>query len=281
MLSNFHTHTCFCDGVGTLLDYVQNAKIMGLKCLGFSSHAPLPFPCSWCLKESDLNAYLNELSQLQANSELEVYKGLEVDYIPDVTGPKKFKNLLDYTIGSIHFVDFLPDGSPWEIDGSQSAFEKGLKDIFHNRIQNAVQRYFELTQKMVQTDCPDIIGHLDKIKIQNRHKKFFSEQERWYQSELKTTLDYISRFGGIVEVNTRGMYQGKATEPYPGYQALAYIRQKGIPITLSSDAHHPSQLTKGFRALMKELSRIGFRELHVRQNGKWQPVPLISYGTSL
>lgn len=280
MVSNFHTHTDYCDGVGSCLDYVTSAKAVGLVSLGFSSHAPLPFPCAWSLQENQLSTYLNELTQLQASHELEVYKGLEVDYIPNLTGPKKFKHLLDYTIGSIHFVDQLPDGTPWEIDGSHTLFCKGLDQVFNNNIEAVTHRYFELTREMVEKDCPDIIGHLDKIKIQNQYGSYFSEREPGYWNELKITLDHISRYGGIVEVNTRGLYQGKTTEPYPGYKALAYMYQKGIPITLNSDAHHPHQLTKGFIATVKELFRIGFRELHILQRGAWKAVPLTLYGVA-
>lgn len=280
MVSNFHTHTSYCDGVGSCLDYVTSAKAQGIVSLGFTAHAPLPFPCAWSIGENLLREYLTEIEQLQINHELELYKGMEVDYIPNVTGPEKFKHLLDYTIGSIHFVDQLPDGTPWEIDGPHIAFKNGLNQIFNANIKDAVHRYFELIREMVEKDCPDIIGHIDKIKIQNHHTHYFSETEPWYWNELKTTLDHISRYGGIVEVNTRGLYLGKTAEPYPGIKALSYMHHKGISITLNSDAHHPNQLTKEFLPTAKMLHRIGFRELHVLQRGKWRPTPLTLYGVA-
>jgi histidinol-phosphatase (PHP family) len=280
MVSNFHTHTAHCDGTGSCIDYVLYAKEQGLVSLGFSSHAPLPFPCRWSLPENHLADYLDEITHLQINHEIELYKGLEVDYIPHVTGPKKFKHLLDYTIGSVHFVDYLPDGTPWEIDGPHAVFSMGLDQIFNNNMRDVIHRYFQITREMVESDCPDIIGHLDKIKIQNHHSPYFSETESWYWSEVKATLDHISRHGSIVEVNTRGLYQGKTVEPYPGLKALTYMHQKGIPITLNSDAHHPNQLAKGFFATVKELYRIGFRELHILQRGTWRPIPLTLYGVA-
>ena len=63
---------------------------------------------------------------------------------------------------------------------------------------------------MVETECPDVVGHLDKIKMQNVNGKFFKEEEKWYQEAVIKTLKTIAEKGVIVEVNTRGVYK-KAT----------------------------------------------------------------------
>src|SRR4051812_3940064 len=116
MWANFHTHSKYCDGKGELQEYINSARKNGVIALGFSSHAPVPFECKWCMKRSNLDAYLDEIEGLQKeNSDLEIYKSLEIDFIPGVISPFQFRDQLDYTIGSIHFVDKLPDGKPWEI----------------------------------------------------------------------------------------------------------------------------------------------------------------------
>lgn len=279
MWTNYHTHSRYCDGVGELSEYAAQAVANGVTSLGFSSHAPVPFNCSWCMKQESVKAYLENIEQLKAGlPSLQLYKGMEVDYIPGVISPADFKAMLDYTIGSIHFIDRFPDGKPWEIDGAHALFLSGLEAIFHYDIRAAVTRYFELTREMIVNAVPDVIGHLDKIKIQNQGNKFFDEADPWYRQEVIRTLDALAGTGVIVEVNTRGLYQKKSTTPYPSPWILEELRRRNIDITLSSDAHHPKDLLNQFQQTAPLLVAIGFRKISILRDGSWQPVTLTPDG---
>jgi histidinol-phosphatase (PHP family) len=267
MWSNFHTHTTYCDGIGSLKDCLQ---ISGIKSIGFSSHAPLPFGTAWAMRAEHLQDYLQEIKNLRIEEKsIELYAGLEVDYIPGIIAPTNFNNL-DYTIGSIHFVDAFPDGQPWEIDGVHSLFLEGLQTIFHNKPREAWSRYFELTREMIRQAPPTILGHLDKMKIQNINSTLFDEQELWYREEIKQTIDSLKGTNIIVEVNTRGLYQKKSATTYPSPWILAQIKAAGIPVTLSSDAHHPKQLFNEFSETAQLLKSIGFKQLSILLQGTWQ-----------
>jgi histidinol-phosphatase (PHP family) len=281
MWSNFHMHSNFCDGAANPADYVEQAKSMGITSLGFSSHAPVPFDCRWCMKRERFEAYLDTIELLKKKTEaLEIYTGLEIDYIPGVISPTDFKSRLDFTIGSIHFVDKSSDQIPWEIDGAHKVFLEGLASIFKNDIRAAVTRYYELTRDMVQKSSPDVVGHLDKIKIQNPDYKFYRESETWYQEEIDKTLQVIAHAGSIVEVNTRGIYQKKTPETYPAPWILEKIHQLNIPITLSSDAHHPKDIVSQFELTTAMLLSIGFKKITILRNGSWSPVKLTADGIS-
>ena len=131
MWSNFHMHCNYCDGKAEMIEYVQQAKSMGMLSIGFSSHAPVSFPCLWCMKAEKFDSYLQSIETLKDSvSGIEIYKGLEVDFIPGIVSVENFRKDLDYTIGSIHFVDRYPDGRPWEIDGMHTLFLDGLEKIF-------------------------------------------------------------------------------------------------------------------------------------------------------
>lgn len=279
MWSNFHTHTTYCDGKTTVSGCADKARALNMASIGISSHAPLPFDCNWCMKRDSLTAYLQDIDTARRhNPGLEIYKGLEVDFIPGEISPATYGSQLDYTIGSIHFVDRLPDGRRWEIDGPHSFFLEGLEAIFQNDIQTAISRYLELTREMIITAPPDVVGHLDKIKIQNTGNKFFSESEAWYRQAMTKTLDVIAAAGAVMEVNTRGIYQKKTPAAYPGPWVLELAFQKGIPVTLNSDAHHPDDLTSQFEETATLLADIGFRTLTVLKNGSWQPIPFTPHG---
>lgn len=282
MWSNFHAHSRYCDGKGDLGDYCKKANEISLLNFGFSSHAPLPFSSTWCMKPGVLTDYLEAIDRLQlAHPELNIYKGLEVDFIPGIISPLDFEDQLDYTIGSIHFVEQFPDGRRWEIDGLHTFFMEGLKAIFALDAKAAIVRYFELTRQMISTACPSIVGHLDKIKIQNTGDKFFTESDPWYRDEIIKTLDLIQKAGCIVEVNTRGLYQKKSLTPYPSPWILELLLQKNIPVTLSSDAHHPDDLINQFSETAFLLRSLGFKKITTLKKGEWRQVDFNENGIAL
>ncbi|MEM9831082.1 MAG: histidinol-phosphatase [Bacteroidota bacterium] len=272
--TNYHSHCYFCDGKEAPEVYIQEAIRLGMPAYGISSHAPLPYETSWAMSESDRNDYVFEIDKLKEKyaGQIEVYRGLEVDFIPDVAGPRwvKEKYALDYTIGSVHFVDFFVDGYPWEIDGRHQVFLRGLSEMFTNNIEAAIQRYYALIRQMAQEDPPDIVGHLDKIKIQNENGRLFDEQAEWYRDEVVQTLDVIAQTGLIVEVNTRGLYKQITDEPYPSYWVLNQMRERDIPIVLNSDAHHPREITSHFSKVNEQLLNIGYNQVRILYQDQWQ-----------
>jgi histidinol-phosphatase (PHP family) len=218
-----------------------------------------------------MHEYFDEIEQLSAiHHDLEIYKGLEVDYIPDEINPLQFNDVLDYTIGSVHFVEKFSDGRGWEIDGSHQSFLEGLEKIFAGNIKAVVVRYFELTREMIKGFPPTIIGHLDKIKIQNIENKFFNENDSWYQQEVIKTIEAIEDSDCIVEVNTRGLYQKKSYTTYPSPWILQLILEKNIPITINSDAHHADDLIACFPETAKFLRQLGFQQVAALYDGQWR-----------
>lgn len=279
MWSNFHTHSRYCDGKGELTDHTEVARSKKIFSLGFSSHAPLPFPCKWCMKSEDLQEYLDNLTGLRESSKsIEIYKGLEVDFIPGVISPSTFASQLDYTIGSVHFAEKFENGQYLEIDGPHNLFLEGLEQIFKNNIRELISLYYELTRLMIDTDCPTIVGHLDKIKIQNIDGKFFNESDSWYRSEIEKTLRTIASSGAVVEVNTRGIYQKKTADTYPSPWVLKEILNRNIPVTLNTDAHRPEDLTNEFENAARLLLDIGFKKISTLREGRWQQLQFDQHG---
>lgn len=230
------------------------------------------------MKAENLAVYLNELNTIRHETSVEVYEGLEVDFVPGRISPSQFKAQLDYTIGSIHFVHAFADGTPWEIDSTLAHFKEGLHHIFDNDVKAAVTQYLALTRQMVEEGKPDIVGHLDKIKMHNTQQFFFDEHEEWYQREMRKTLDTIAANGCIIEINTRGLYQKKTTTTYPSPWLWPEIQKRNIPITLNSDAHLASDLTNGFPSVAQQLAKAGFKKLRILSNGSWKDASFGEHG---
>ena len=277
--ANHHAHSHFSDGRLSPEDYLQNAIKQGLETYGFSDHAPIDLPGVGAMSRETLPKYLAEIDRLKEayGDQIGIYKSLEVDYIPNVIDAATDYIVaagLDYVIGAVHFVDYFADGRPWSFESSLENFEKAVLEIFDGKAEAAVIRYYELIRDMVNDQPPDVVAHLDRIKKLNVGDCFFSEQADWYQQAVRKTLETIAAAGCIMEVNTKGLYRNETTEPYPGRWALTQAREMGIPVQLSSDAHHPEDITKGFREAGKLLREVGYEECAVFRQGAWEPVPL-------
>lgn len=202
---------------------------------------------------------------------------MEIDYIPGVISPSdlQFKRyILDYCIGSVHFVDRNQNNQQWGIDASQAEFEIGLREIFHGDSQKAVREYYRLVCEMVQKSAPPIIGHLDIIKKFNDDEQYFSEQEQWYKEAVIETLNVIANSKCIVEVNTSGLKKSSSKQTYPAPWILRECLDRKIPICINADAHKPEQLMQGFPETITLLKDIGYTEHKVLGLNRWQEKPL-------
>ncbi len=284
--TNYHSHCEYCDGTDKMEAYIHEAISQKLKVYGFSSHAPLTFPVKWCMRYDKVSQYLEEAAYLkQKFSDLiQIYVGMEVDFIPGVTGPTSnfIKSLrMDYVVGSIHFSDELMHGKHWEMVGKTSVFKEGIKEVYHDNIKKAVKRYYELVREMLDKQCPEIVGHVDKIKIHNRKKEFFSESDAWYQKEVIKTLESIAQSGSILEVNTLNTRRKKSFEIFPSPWILKEAIRLKIPIMLNSDCHEPSEITLGFKETAGILEDIGYKEVKILLDGEWQSRPFSKKGIKI
>ena len=247
-LFNLHTHTYYCDGSDDPVKYVAAALQAGFHTLGFSGHAPVPFTNGFAIQSRDeLKNYCLSINKLKKeySDQIDILLGLEIDYIKgnnmDFLDLKKTWGL-DYMIGSVHLVRNGGDKGLWFIDGPRvEAFDKGLRDIFNMDIKRAVKAYYDQINQMVLTQKPDIVGHMDKIKMHNQGR-YFREDDLWYENMWMNTLELIRQSGLVIEVNTRGIYTGRCPDLYPGVEILKEARGMKIPVTLSSDAHKPEEI---------------------------------------
>ncbi|NPA37901.1 MAG: histidinol-phosphatase [Chlorobi bacterium] len=272
---NYHGHCDYCDGRASMEDFIKAAIEFDMAAIGISSHAPVPFDTSWTMPGDKLDDYLNELKLLKRkySDKIEVLSSLEADYIPGITGPgsERIKSLgLDYVIGSVHFMGQLQNGEYWAIDGSLEEFRKGLDEIFNGDIKSTVREYYRLQREMIEVSAPDIIGHMDKIKMHNHKFGFFDDNEKWYREEIEHTLEVIKENGVIVEINTKALNRNGML--FPGRKYFKRLSELDIPVTINSDAHDPFTLTNGFVETLEMLKDAGFSHLTEFVDGKWVPV---------
>lgn len=280
MISNYHTHTNYCDGHATAEQMVEFALAHGIKHLGFSGHAPLPYSNTFSIEGDRYIQYCNTVRALQQKyaGQIEVRLGLEIDYVPglleDFT-PLIEQGGLQYTIGSVHLVP-NPDeiaelrNHPsqagqylWMIDGPRyQTYDEGLQQHFGGDIRRAVKTFFRQTNAMIEIQRPTIVGHFDKVVMHNCDR-YFHYDEPWFVDLICETLELIRESGCICEINTRGLYKGRHNDFYPGRQTICRMNELGIPVIVSTDAHAPEDLirTEGCEEFLRS---IGYKEVITR-----------------
>jgi histidinol-phosphatase (PHP family) len=276
MKCNYHTHTHFCDGKENMRLFVEKAAELQFNHLGFSPHAPISDEYDFTLTETDIPAYLKEVELFQKQyPQLQILKGMECDYIPNITKDfLYYKNQygLDYIIGGVHLVKVPNSDEVWFIDGpKRETYDKGIAHFFNNNIQKAVSCFWEQTFEMIETQKFDVIAHFDKIKMHNQ-ERFFKENEDWYIKLVNHAIELIIKTNLIVEINSRGIYRMRCKDFYPSDYILKQLAVAKVPMIISSDAHKAEELALYYEEAKAKLRGFGIETLVILENKNWQPV---------
>ncbi len=284
LLTNYHMHCHYCDGKGSPEDMLQSAIEKGFQSVGFSSHAPLPFENDFCMLQENLDAYLREISQLRDSyrakrkDDIQVYVGLEIDYVHELTKPSddKWQQLgLDYCIGSVHTLAAPNAQYPMlSVDGPHDEFMTLLDDVYQGDAQEMIRVYYQRVAQLCESGGFDILGHYDLVKKHNKSLRFFDEEAAWYQDVAISTLDAVAKSGVILEVNYGGMLRGATDDVYPSAWILKEALKRNIPVQINADAHAPHHLAVHHEKCRALLLDIGFTHHRVLLDGQWQDVEL-------
>ena len=261
MLSNFHTHSVFCDGDNTLEEIVLASVEKGFSAIGFSGHGYTDYDLRYCMKNTD--GYIAEIKNLKEKykDKIEVYLGIEEDAFCPVS-----RKDFDYIIGSSHY--FNVEGKYYPIDSSPDYFKEGLK-VFGGDTVALAESYYSKFCDYILKRKPDIIGHFDLItKFDEIEKSLFLEDKR-YNEIAEKYVKVALKADCIFEVNTGAISRGYRTKPYPSDNLLYIIKKEGGRLILSSDSHSIDTLDFGFEDAQKQLKSIGFDCVYTLKNGEF------------
>ena len=247
--SDFHIHTGYSDGSGSVDDIAQAAVKKGLRQITITDHMPLPFATRYAVAEDSLGRYRTEIAEAQEKyaGVLQINMGLEIEFISDHRSwiYSLVEHGWDYLIASIHH---LPGKDSLHlVNGTREEFDGLLQKLGFNG-KTLCERYYLTLQEAVLTGWFDIVGHLDVVKKHNAGDKFFNESSQWYRSLVLETLDIIKAQDMMVEVNMGGFNQ-PAAQQYPSSWVIREAVNRNIRIVLSSDSHTPDSLGQHFNII--------------------------------
>lgn len=264
--TNYHTHTTFCDGENTAEEMIKAAVEKKFDAIGFSGHSMFPFAETWHIAPREHENYIQTIYRLKEKykNEITVLCGFESDFIPSLCTPD-FKNFggmkPEYIIGSVHYV--VNENGFVTVDESAEGVKNGIERLFHSDGKQFVKEYFYLERLMLQKGDFTILGHADLIRKRNGTLHFFDERDSWYQKEIKALAAEIKKSGVIVEINTGAIGRGAMDDVYPSRYFLELLREKNVPVTISSDAHSCGTLDTAFDRAKETAYKAGYTELAV------------------
>lgn len=252
--TNLHTHTTYSDGADSLEAYILAALEKGFTDIGFSEHCDEKSNTDGCILLDNIPRYIAEIKQMQEKyaGKINLYTGIEYEhYVPfDLAG-------MDYCIGSVHYL-FDKYGRGYCIDDDCDTFVRAVDAVSEGSVQALVERYYEELAAMVAKKRPTIVGHLDLVVKLNDGKVFFDTDSCWYRAAIREVVEEIAKTDCIVEVNTGGMFRGYTQQPYPDPETLQLLKNSGIPVMITSDAHTIGALDYFFDEAAQLLRDAGF-----------------------
>ncbi len=264
MKTNYHTHTYRCGhATGTEREYVEKAIELGFSELGFSEHAPMPFPkdvpeanldrlLAMRMKTSEAEEHFNILVGLREEykNDIKLHIGLEAEYFEGFFD--KFIDYIkdfpvDYLILGQHFGDMYED--PLFYNGAQKDSDRRLKD------------YVDTVIKGIETDKFTYVAHPDVI--------FYRRNLEVYERKMTRLIESANAHKLPLEINLYGLQE---VRNYPTLAFWQIANAIGCDVVIGSDAHKPENLKNPFALKHAEMMLDNFQNLNLIERVEFKAV---------
>jgi histidinol-phosphatase (PHP family) len=241
-MHDYHIHSHFCrHATGSLHEYAAAAVAAGLEEICFTPHIPLPgfkpgfYGDRIRMDLEDFPRYLEELAATRERFPLlDILSGLEADYVAgyegflaDFIGRHGF----DFVLMSVHFIaDWTDDRYVFDY----ASDTRPLARIYDD--------YLAAVAAGIETGLYDCLAHFDLVK------KPGSPLMATHRAEVEQIVDACMARGMSAEINASGTRRD-INETYPSDDIVRLMIDRGIPMTLGSDAHAPAHVGQPLEAL--------------------------------
>ena len=244
---DYHVHTTFSDGSGSVAECVEQALSAGLSEIGIADHFSPVQPTLWdsaSIEFERLDEYVREVREVASrHDDVKVLLGLEADYVPEHEA--QLHAFLadwsfDYVIGGVHVVGGFEFDDPARRDDPIWKDHDGL-----------FMEYYETVRMAADCDLFDVIAHLDYIGLWGH------EPSPAARGAIDVALDAIASSGCALELNTDRV-SDPAGVMYPSDELLAAAHERRIPLVIDSDAHAAADVGRFWDEAIERARRAGY-----------------------
>jgi histidinol-phosphatase (PHP family) len=250
--------------LASMESYAGRAIALGLAELGFSEHiyrlsiAPGVVPWKQNVR-GDIGAYVDSALRVQeaqarctaaGESAVTIRLAMEVDIVPSTVSILQAALPLypfDYILGSVHQVPDLAPDAP---------------------VEEMYRGYYATMQWAAGSGLFQTIAHPDRV-----HRKAGVVDPSFLEQLMAETAGVLARNGVCVEMSSNGVRGGHAdVDPHATFVRLC--RERGVAITMGSDAHKLEVVGEGLPELRDLIWKAGYRELMTFDRGRRIARPL-------
>lgn len=260
-LSDFHTHTIFCDGKNTPREMIERAVELGFVSYGFSGHGVSGFGGTGAMTPENEIKYKESILSLKEEyrGRINIHLGIEQELLSDHP-----TDGYEYVIGSVHVID-TPKG--WRpLDLAPENITSLSNECFGGDFERLAEVYFDMVKSIPKRINATVIGHIDLLsKFCDRIP--LSMGKRYFDAAFDA-VDAIVPYGIPFEINVGAITRGYRKTPYPDPKILRYIKERGGEIMINGDTHSAVALGR-FLSDAEELAiSCGFgHKLVISENG--------------
>lgn len=221
MLANYHTHTMRCKHAeSSEREYVETAIKEGIKILGFSDHAPQPYPAGYVskirMRMDELEDYTDTLIKLREEyrDQIQILIGYEVEYTEKYFEPllKELRQYpLDYLIQGQHYIKD-------EVDG----FYAGRA----TDNENMLKAYVDFTIEGMKTGLFSYLAHPDLLNFKGPDDVYRKHMSKLIEAAIDLKLP--------LEINMYGYFDNRW---YPSDRFFKLAGEYKADVIIGCDAH--------------------------------------------
>ena len=259
---DYHVHTRFSDGSGSVEECVTRAIALGLPEIGIADHLSAVQPTAWdsaSIPFAELERYVEEVLAVAArHDDITVLLGVEADYVAEHEA--KLAALLSaypfqYVVGGVHVLDGFDFDDPAKRGDARWSNPDDLFAANYRAVRHAAQ-----------SGLFDFIAHLDYIGLWGHRAG------PGIDAEIDNALDAMAASGTAVELNTDRI-SDPAGVMYPSVDILRPAHTRGIPLVISSDAHRAEHVGRLWDEGIAVARKAGYRETLRLSDGALVPLP--------
>ncbi|NLE23254.1 MAG: histidinol-phosphatase [Actinobacteria bacterium] len=258
---DYHVHTSWSDGRGTVEEVVRRAAGLGLPEIGIAEHfTPRPGPDDdWWLRPERLADYVADVRAVAAvHDDVGVLVGLEAEYVDGQEAElERYLSAwpFEVVVLGIHVVDGFAFDDP-SLRGDERWDDPDA----------LLAAYYRTVRRACEWGRFDIIAHIDYIGLWGHRPG------PRVLPEIETALDALAASGAAIELNT-DRFSDPAGVMYPSVELLRAAHARGIPLTIDSDAHEAGHVGRAWSEAIGHARAAGYRETLRLSDRELVPLP--------
>jgi histidinol-phosphatase (PHP family) len=246
---DYHVHTKYSDGDGSVEECVRHAVAIGLPEIGIADHLSGVEDAAWdaaSISFAQLDDYVGEVQAVaERHHDITVLLGVEADYVTEhEAGLAELLSAypFDYVVGGVHVLDGFDFDDPAKRD-----------DVRWSDPDALFAAYYQAVRRAAEFGRFDIIAHLGYIGLWGH------EAGTSVVAEIDAVLDAMAASGCAIELNTDRI-SDPAGVMYPSVDVLRRAFGRGIPLVISSDAHDAEDVGRLWDEAMAMAIEAGYGE---------------------